>query len=72
MRCIDYHPEAVNSLTWSDVDACVRNWAEDAKEFGVAMPYKDQFKDADTNGDGKLIGQEWGAYVLLARAEMLL
>ena len=33
---------------------------------------KDQFKDADTNGDGKLIGQEWGAYVLLARAEMLL
>merc|ERR1712179_198396 len=54
--CESDHTEG---LTWDEVEECEDTYGEELLAQGLAVPSYQDFKDADTNGDGILMFEEW-------------
>ena len=50
-------------LVWKDIELCVEKYGHLAAEYGIYVPNKEDFKDADKNYDKKMDFMEWQRWV---------
>merc|ERR1712126_205094 len=46
-------------LTWREVENCEERFGDLLLEKGIPLPSKEDFDNADLNGDGTLLFEEW-------------
>merc|ERR1712168_384674 len=50
-------------LTWREVEKCEERFGDLLEENGIPVPSEEDFNDADLNGDGTLLFEEWKEWV---------
>merc|ERR1711942_443572 len=50
-------------LTWKEVEKCEERFGDKLLEKGIPLPSEVDFDNADLNGDGTLLFEEWEKFV---------
>merc|ERR1711892_1025270 len=58
-------------LTWIEVERCEERFANEIKDMDIDIPSEEDFHEADLDGNGTLMFEEWEEWVKLQEIEEL-